>query len=248
MDPICQKILIEKTKFEKIVTLFEICGFVDIDDLVDVDDEVVDLMEAYIHDYLSSQPDPSPYLDSGYIFTPTLFHFPMGHRFNIFEAIKLIQQESQQRQIQNSLTAGLQTPTKTEPTQPLEMETIENMVSLQIKNELCLEASEMRVDSKKQFSVNIERKTEILETWAASVIDRVSKKYLNATLEFKKDFDLDIEIMETSLEPKCSGLYRCFICRGLKGHPKDIKFSLSKEGYVILSNVITHLKQHFTAL
>ena len=245
MDELSKRILLEITESDKLIFLFELCGVVKINDIMEVNDETLNKMEKYIYNFLSHETNAYQYLDPLFVYQPPDFLFSPGLRLKILRAVKRIQEESrmscafkEEKIISNSEMHYKDVSYSKSFYDDSKKKLIHNEDS-------CIE-KDIFPQSTSNYNEIIRKKREILAMWSQNVIERVSKKFTDVKLEYKEDFDLDIKIQKTEAGPKCSGVFLCHFCRNLKGQTKSIKFSVSKENYVILSNVITHLKLHFS--
>lgn len=81
---------------------------------------------------------------------------------------------------------------------------------------------------------------------AASAIRLASRQFVNAHLVRGRDFDVE---MEFSLTPdgfkRVTGIFYCHLCREKRERSSAVRFSIARNRYPVLSNVLSHLKTHF---
>lgn len=82
----------------------------------------------------------------------------------------------------------------------------------------------------------------------ASIIRLSAKQYHDAELIEGRDFEVKIEV--TTGEDgykRATGIYCCHLCLGKRGEVSAVRFSIAKNRYPVVSNVMSHLKIHFVA-
>ncbi|KAL3320823.1 hypothetical protein Ciccas_000508 [Cichlidogyrus casuarinus] len=75
----------------------------------------------------------------------------------------------------------------------------------------------------------------------------VSRQFINASLLPGRDFDIEMELAMTKEGVKrVTGIYFCHLCREKRERVHSVRFSIARNRYPIMSNVISHLKTHFS--
>ncbi|KAK4476163.1 hypothetical protein MN116_001379 [Schistosoma mekongi] len=91
--------------------------------------------------------------------------------------------------------------------------------------------------------VNLER---LKQHSSASAIRLASRQFVNAYLMRGRDFDME---MELSVTPdgfkRVTGIFYCHLCREKRERTSAVRFSIARNRYPVLSNVLSHLKTHF---
>ncbi|KER33033.1 hypothetical protein T265_00944 [Opisthorchis viverrini] len=81
---------------------------------------------------------------------------------------------------------------------------------------------------------------------SASAIRLASRQFLNAHLVRGRDFDMEMEISTTPEGVKrVTGIFYCHLCREKRERTSAVRFSIARNRYPVLSNVLSHLKTHF---
>ncbi len=82
----------------------------------------------------------------------------------------------------------------------------------------------------------------------ASIIRLSAKQYHDADLVEGRDFEVKIELStgEDGFK-RATGIYCCHLCLGKRGEVSAVRFSIAKNRYPVVSNVMSHLKIHFVA-
>ncbi|CAH8501018.1 unnamed protein product [Dicrocoelium dendriticum] len=81
---------------------------------------------------------------------------------------------------------------------------------------------------------------------SASATRLASRQFLNAHLVRGRDFDMEMEISTTPEGVKrVTGIFYCHLCREKRERTSAVRFSIARNRYPVLSNVLSHLKTHF---
>ncbi|KAF7258506.1 hypothetical protein EG68_03748 [Paragonimus skrjabini miyazakii] len=81
---------------------------------------------------------------------------------------------------------------------------------------------------------------------SASATRLASRQFLNAHLIRGRDFDMEMEISTTPEGVKrVTGIFYCHLCREKRERTSAVRFSIARNRYPVLSNVLSHLKTHF---
>ncbi|CAH8577089.1 unnamed protein product [Schistosoma turkestanicum] len=91
--------------------------------------------------------------------------------------------------------------------------------------------------------VNLER---LKQHSSASAIRLASRQFVNAYLMRGRDFDMEMELSVTPEGFKrVTGIFYCHLCREKRERTSAVRFSIARNRYPVLSNVLSHLKTHF---
>nr|CAH8871338.1 unnamed protein product [Trichobilharzia regenti] len=81
---------------------------------------------------------------------------------------------------------------------------------------------------------------------SASAIRLASRQFVNAYLMRGRDFDMEMELSVTPDGSKrVTGIFYCHLCREKRERTSAVRFSIARNRYPVLSNVLSHLKTHF---
>ncbi|THD22287.1 hypothetical protein D915_006767 [Fasciola hepatica] len=81
---------------------------------------------------------------------------------------------------------------------------------------------------------------------SASAVRLASRQFVNAHLVRGRDFDMEMEISVTPEGLKrVTGIFYCHLCREKRERTSAVRFSIARNRYPVLSNVLSHLKTHF---
>ncbi|CAL8085652.1 unnamed protein product [Calicophoron daubneyi] len=81
---------------------------------------------------------------------------------------------------------------------------------------------------------------------SASAIRLASRQFVNAHLTRGRDFDMEMEVSITQEGLKrVTGIFYCHLCREKRERTSAVRFSIARNRYPVLSNVLSHLKTHF---
>ncbi|KAA0195237.1 hypothetical protein FBUS_02752 [Fasciolopsis buskii] len=81
---------------------------------------------------------------------------------------------------------------------------------------------------------------------SASAVRLASRQFINAHLIRGRDFDMEMEISVTPEGLKrVTGIFYCHLCREKRERTSAVRFSIARNRYPVLSNVLSHLKTHF---
>lgn len=240
MDEFCKNILIQETGLEKLIVLFEICGFTSVNEIVDIREKSLNEMENFICYYLSKKEDAHNYLDNLFFYNLSVFKFAPGLRLKILKAIKRIQLENQTRcLIESTKKTLINNDYSSSSELSLSIENTDENIGDFFK----VEKTTFSDDNSK--SVNIDEKQTILNKTANALINSVARKYPTVKLSYRKHFDLDLQCCPTDGGVRYTGIFYCHLCPRANNQSKIIKFAFKKGNRVIVSNMMTHLKHHF---
>ncbi|CAH8870895.1 unnamed protein product [Trichobilharzia szidati] len=81
---------------------------------------------------------------------------------------------------------------------------------------------------------------------SASAIRLASRQFVNAYLMRGRDFDMEMELSVTPDGCKrVTGIFYCHLCRKKRERTSAVRFTIARNRYPVLSNVLSHLKTHF---
>lgn len=241
MDEFCKNILIQETGLEKLIVLFEICGFTSVNEIVDIREKSLNEIENFICYYLSKKDDVHNYLDNLFFYNLSVFKFAPGLRIKILKAIKRIQLENQTRCIIES-TKNLATDySSSELSLSIETNDETNSINFFKVEKTFIDDNNIIVPP----AIGIDEKQSILNKTANALVNSVSRKYPNVKLSYRKHFDLDLQCSHNDSGLRYTGIFYCHLCPKSNNHSKIIKFAFKKGNRVIVSNMMTHLKHHF---
>lgn len=84
---------------------------------------------------------------------------------------------------------------------------------------------------------------------SASAIRLASRQFINANLVQNRHFKIDMEVNPTAEGPlRVTGIFNCHLCRQKRDRSTPVRFSIARNRYPVMSNVLSHLKIHFQPL
>ncbi|VDL99270.1 unnamed protein product [Schistocephalus solidus] len=116
-------------------------------------------------------------------------------------------------------------------------------------SESSLSASSLKLPAYPQFQPDTDSNVDLsrlIEHSSASACRLAARQFVNAKLVRGEDFDIQ---MEVSSPPggsrRITGIFYCHLCREKRERTCAVRFSVARNRYPVLSNVISHLRTHF---
>ncbi|KAL7057744.1 hypothetical protein AAHC03_016937 [Spirometra sp. Aus1] len=86
----------------------------------------------------------------------------------------------------------------------------------------------------------------LIEHSSASACRLAARQFVNAKLVRGEDFDIQMEVSSTpGGSRRITGIFYCHLCREKRERTCAVRFSVARNRYPVLSNVISHLRTHF---
>lgn len=94
-------------------------------------------------------------------------------------------------------------------------------------------------------AIDVER---LIQHSSASACRLAARQFINANIVRGQHFDMEMEVSgggEAGGQKRVTGIFYCHLCREKRERTCAVRFSVARNRYPVMSNVLSHLKTHF---